>query len=620
MQEDLVRPLCQNRSMTAGVSRRAKTIRDVLQEADAANFIGRDAELATAAQLLGPNSPSRILYLHGPGGIGKSALLRAIGRSAVEAGFKLSAHDARSMHLGLDALLATLNHGEDGPTLLVIDEVDHLGSMLVPLREALLDTLPATSRIVMAGRNWPAESWRNAGLPEIVIDLPLAPLSRSDAEALLERKGISDSGSRARIATWAKGYPLALVVAASIPGSQSGTLPEAELEDRLIGWLSGGKVLDLDREVLAAAAIARVLDSRLLSAALPGRNTREILPRLQALPVIQPLGSGVSLHPVLAHAIRERMKSSSPQRYRALVKRISEHLATRARIGDMEALIELSQLIEDESYRRAIGNEPSSEFYADKPRPGEFEEFGRRNGFDAEADWSEVSRWRKTGSEFVLRRSNGEVQLWVCLSPMTDLAELGPMAKSQLEALKRIGSDPKRSYGTISMFSEGTLEERAEAGRLASGAFMRHAGVPDLEVILMCFPKPDRRTGPTAINGHDLEDVGSHTVAVSDFRPLGAVGFVEAIVLSSLGIPAPTEDKTGLLADNEDPERKAKLELAMKDAFGESIEDRRLRALLEAVHLKPRISEAALLAEFHVGRSTLYRMLRTARERILSRD
>lgn len=604
--------------MTTGVSREAKTIRDVLQETDAANFTGREAELAAAAKFLEPNSSSRILYIHGPGGIGKSALLRAIGRAAVEAGFKLSAHDARSMHLGLGALLATLSVGADRPTLLVIDEVDHLGSMLAPLREALLDLLPADSRIAMAGRNWPDETWRGGGLPEIVVDLLLSPLSRSDAEALLEHKGISDPSSRSKIAAWAKGYPLALMVAASIPGSQSGVLPEAELEDRLIGWLSGGAILDINREVLAAAAIARVLDSRLLSAALPGRNTREILPRLQALPVIQPLGSGVSLHPVLAHAIRERMKSSAPQRYRALVKRISEHLATRARMGDMEALIELSQLIEDEGYRRAIGNEPSPELYADKPRQGEFEDFGRRNGFDAEADWNEVTRWRATGSEFVLRRSDGGIQLWVCLIPMTELTGLGPMADSQLEALKKIGSDPRRSYGTLSMFAEGTLEERAEAGRLASGAFMRHAGVPDLEVILMCFPRPNRRTGPTAINNHDLDDVGSHTVVVSDFRPLGAVGFVEAIVLNSLGISAPTEDKTGLLADNDDPERKAKLERAMDEVFSDSVEDRRLRSLLEAVHLKPRSSEAALLAEFHVGRSTLYRMLRTARERILA--
>ncbi len=595
-----------------------RSLRAVLRDADAEHFVGREAELDAVAELIDVRTPSRILFVHGPGGIGKSALLRAASRRADDSGFTVEAHDARTLQGGFDDLLLVLAGPGTGSRFLVIDEVDHLGSMLAPLRDALLDRMPEDARIVLAGRNEPEQSWRAHGLPGIVVDLPLGPLADDQADAFLAQRGISDPQRRARIVAWARGYPLALTVAASAPGGRSGTPLEAHLEERLIAWLAGRSMLDVDREVLEAAAIARMLDARLLAAALPGRNTREILPRLQSLPVIQPLGSGVSMHPVLAEAIRDRLKVTAPQRYRHLVRRIAEHLATRARLGDMEALIELSQLIEDPEYRRAIANDPSRDFYADRPRAKEFEEFGRMQGFDEGPDWAEIRAWRDLGTEFVLRRANGEALLWVCLIRVSELPPLGPIAQSQSAAAHRIGSRPDRTFATIALFAEGTTEEREEVARLASGAFMRNTGMPELEVILMSFPEPDRRTGPNAIDSYEIADAGSHSVAVSDFRPHGAVGFVEAIVLGEQGFEPREPGTAGLLAPTDDPEREARLRAVLDLTFGDSAEDRRLRAVLEAAHLGPHRSEAALLDEFHVGRSTWYRMLRTARERILA--
>ena len=154
--------------------------------------------------------------------------------------------------------------------------------------------------------------------------------------------------------------------------------------------------------------------------------------------------------------------------------------------------------------------------------------------------------------------------------------------------------------------------------RLASGAFMQHAGAPDLEVILMSFPEPDRRPDPNAIDSAEISDAGPRTVRVSDFRPLGAVGFVEAIVLGEQGFEPRGPGTLDLLAATEDPEREARLRAVLDEVFDDSPEDRRLRAVLEAAHLGPRRGEAALLAEFHVGRSTWYRLLRAARERVLA--
>lgn len=609
--------VCQDVGMSQTTGKRS--LRAVLQDADAEHFVGREAELATVAELIDAATPSRILFVHGPGGIGKSALLRAAGREAEQAGYAVPAHDARALPADLNALLRRLAPAPNGaPPFLIIDEVDHLGSMLAPLRDALLDRLPAEARVVLAGRGEPDTSWHAEGLPGIVVDLPLGPLADDQSSDYLAQRGVADQELRARIVAWARGYPLALTVAASAPGGQLGSGLETHLEERLTAWLAGRSIMDVDREVLEVAAIARIVDGRLLAAALPGRNTRELLPRLQALPVAQTLGWGSSIHPVLADAIRDRLKATSPSRYRHLVRRIAEHLATRARLGDMDALIELSLLIESPDYRRAIANEPSRHFYADRPHDGEFLSFAREHGFDGAPDWAELNDWRGLGTEYVLRRAEGDMVLWVCAMPVARLLPLGPIAASQLEAARRIGSAPVRSFATVALFAHGTLAEREDVARLASGAFMQHAGVPDLEVIMMTFPEPNRRPGSNAIDSYEIADAGPRGVVISDFRPRGAVGFVEAIVLAEQGFEPREPGNDELLAPTDDPEREERLRVVLDEVFGDSSEERRLREIIEAAHLGPRRSEASLLAQFHVGRTTWYRLLRTARERVLA--
>src|SRR5690606_35064030 len=124
----------------------ARSLRAVLREADAEHFVGRETELAAVGELIDHGTPSRILFVHGPGGIGKSALLRAASRLAENAGFTVAAHDARTLLGGLDELLLLLSESGATPRFLIIDEADRLGSMLAPLRDALLDRMPEDAR------------------------------------------------------------------------------------------------------------------------------------------------------------------------------------------------------------------------------------------------------------------------------------------------------------------------------------------------------------------------------------------------------------------------------------------------------------------------------------------
>lgn len=595
-----------------------RTLRDHAADADADRFTGRDDALAVVRALFEPTSTRRVLYVHGPGGIGKSALLRAAGREAEALGITVDPHDARTLPTEFDLLVERVIGDARGPRCIVIDEADVLGAIMRPLRDALLDSLDGDTRLILAGRRELDPSWRDDGLAAIVHDLPLTPLDDAVAAELLEASGILDEARRDEIVEWAKGSPLALTVAASVPAG-SPTALEAELESRLTGWLAGRSMLDVDPAVLEVAALVQSVDARLLAAALPGRPTREAMRALAALPVVQQLGAGLTLHPVLASAIRARLATTALGRRRGLVQRIAQHLARRARLGDIDALIELSLLVETEEYRKAFSSGASTQHYADALAVGEFGSFAREHGFADRAEWAEIEAWGEVAElDFVVRRRDGTPLLINRFARVSRLPALGRITGSLAQAAHAAGVDPERSFAGVCLFAEAPADELAEVARLASGAFMHRSGMPELSAILMHFAEPNRNPGLNSVLGFEIHPEGGVPVAVDDFRPLGVVGFVEAIVLQEQGGQAPASTAGELFADGDDPDRLARLRALVDRTFGSSADEQRLRRVIEVAHLGPRLREDQRLEALHVSRPTWYRLLREARERVLA--
>ena len=69
---------------------------DHLASVDAARFSGRRRLLRWVDELLAGTGTTRVALVHGPGGIGKSALLREVGRRAMASGRVVWSLDARA--------------------------------------------------------------------------------------------------------------------------------------------------------------------------------------------------------------------------------------------------------------------------------------------------------------------------------------------------------------------------------------------------------------------------------------------------------------------------------------------------------------------------------------------
>ncbi|MBC7292780.1 MAG: ATP-binding protein, partial [Thermoleophilia bacterium] len=138
-------------------------------------FVGRRAELELFSQALSAEeSPFVVLHLFGPGGIGKTTLLREYVRLAAEHGRPVYWLDGRNVDPSPQGFLLALSHAIDPrapplfpnaltdlpPAVLILDTYERLTALDDWLRETFLPALPAHVLVVIAGRQPPAEPWR----------------------------------------------------------------------------------------------------------------------------------------------------------------------------------------------------------------------------------------------------------------------------------------------------------------------------------------------------------------------------------------------------------------------------------------------------------------------------
>src|SRR5262245_15026199 len=87
----------------------ATRIADRLAAAARARFVGREAELALfRSAILASEPPFAVLHIHGPGGIGKTTLVREFARIAEAAGKRTISLDARNLEPTADTFLASV--------------------------------------------------------------------------------------------------------------------------------------------------------------------------------------------------------------------------------------------------------------------------------------------------------------------------------------------------------------------------------------------------------------------------------------------------------------------------------------------------------------------------------
>ncbi|MET9231934.1 ATP-binding protein [Lentzea sp. NPDC003310] len=280
------------------------------------SFTGRDEEVAVFREALG--GPG-VVFVHGPGGVGKSALLDVFADLATEKGFEPVRVDARHLTLGRESLPVL---ADGAPVVLLVDTYELLEPVDDWVREQYLPSLPESCLVVIAGRREPGPRWRaDPAWRTVMRIIALGNLSEPDGRAYLSSQGVPAEAYE-RLLKISSGHPLTLsmVVDAVRRGVEPRSLSDLPDLGALLTELIGEVPSTRHRTALEVCALVLVTTEDLLRSMI-GDDAGELFAWLRTQVFVDESPYGLHPHDVVRDAIMADLRWRDPARYADLYRR-----------------------------------------------------------------------------------------------------------------------------------------------------------------------------------------------------------------------------------------------------------------------------------------------------------
>jgi hypothetical protein len=308
---------------------------DHLSAARRRHFVGRTAERTlfesalTAAEL-----PFVVLHLVGPGGIGKTTLLREFAALAEATGIPVIYLDARNFDPTPDAFREYLNSHRSpvealaehpGRQVVLLDTYELLAPLDNWLREVFLPQLPEQVLVVLASRQPLTAAWRaDPGWQTLVRSLQMRNLSASESREYLTRRGVPD-GQLDAVLSFTHGHPLALSLAAETFAQRQSMIFQPEAAPDMIKALLEQFVQKVPgpahRAALEACALVRLTSEPLLGELLALPDPHDLFNWLRELSFIESGSQGLFPHDLAREALVTDLRWRHPDWYKELHRR-----------------------------------------------------------------------------------------------------------------------------------------------------------------------------------------------------------------------------------------------------------------------------------------------------------
>ena len=341
------------------------TLSDALRQNLRAGLVGRDAERAVFASALAADAlPFHVVHVSGPGGVGKTTLLRAFEALAAEAGVPAAFLDLRDVDAtpdgvtrAVEAAFARAGTGAPagaagGRRVLLLDTFEAAQSLDGWLQRVFLPARPDDLLVVVAGRHAPAPSWTaDAAWAAAVCAMPLGNLTPAEAGAFLGGRDVP-AADHAGVLAFTHGYPLALALVAERLRQRPGTpFAPADAPD-VVRTLLERFVHDVPsprhRTAIEGAALARAVTEPLLAALLgdagpdagpdaeaggdgeaSAADAHALFGWLRGLTFVEDGPRGLALHDVAREAVEVDLRWRDAERYATLHARARRFYTSR---------------------------------------------------------------------------------------------------------------------------------------------------------------------------------------------------------------------------------------------------------------------------------------------------
>jgi hypothetical protein len=335
--------------MTALLSERLNRLRQ-------RQFIGREPECSLLKTCLQASElPFAVLHIFGPGGVGKTTLLREFMCICQTLEIPVLYLDARNMDPSIDSFVATLKalmglheqtdlfqsfaaqqRDAGSPQtrqVMMIDTCELLTPLDDWLRESFLPQLPTQTLVILAGRQPPTGHWRSdPGWQELLHPLSLRNFSPEESRLYLTQRAIPPQ-QHAAVLAFTHGYPLALSLVADSWSQSEGNLfqpgdaPDVikTLLDRFLEQVPSG----IHRRALEASAIVRLTTESLLVELLEIPDVHDLFNWLQSLSFFESGSIGVFPHDLAREVLITDLRWRNPDAYIKLHQQARAYYSSR---------------------------------------------------------------------------------------------------------------------------------------------------------------------------------------------------------------------------------------------------------------------------------------------------
>jgi hypothetical protein len=311
-----------------------------LRTARRRRFVGRSQECALfQTALRSPELPFYVLYVFGPGGVGKTSLLQEFIHLSEQAEIPALYLDARNIEPTSESFGRAWQEVQPSqPTsnprqVLLLDTYECMAPLDDWLRDEFIPCLPEQTLVVLAGRYRPSTVWRtDPGWQDLVRILPLRNLNPEESRTYLSHT-IPQTQHQA-VLDFTHGYPLALSLIVDVFAQTEQDLkfqPEAVsdvvkvLLERLIQEVPS----PTHRRALEACALIRLTTETVLARMLDLPDVHELFEWLRGLSFIEYGTRGIFPHDLAREVLIADVRWRNPDRYAELHQRARNYYTTR---------------------------------------------------------------------------------------------------------------------------------------------------------------------------------------------------------------------------------------------------------------------------------------------------